>query len=173
MKVWRIDVREQSLNLEEVPTTWEHLGGRGLIARILVDEVNGDCDPLGPENKLIYAPGLIVGHRLSSCDRISIGGKSPLTGGVKESNGGGRTGLQLTHLGIKALIIEDQPAEEGWWLLHLSVDGARFEKADHLAGKGVYEVTDILTEKFGKDAAISLIGPGGGDGSDGRGDHQQ
>jgi aldehyde:ferredoxin oxidoreductase len=161
MKVWRIDVREQSLNLEEVPTTWEHLGGRGLIARILVDEVNGDCDPLGPENKLIYAPGLIVGHRLSSCDRISIGGKSPLTGGVKESNGGGRTGLQLTHLGIKALIIEDQPAEEGWWLLHLSVDGARFEKADNLAGKGVYEVTDILTEKFGKDAAISLIGPGG------------
>lgn len=161
MKVWRIDVREQSLNLEEVPKTWEHLGGRGLIARILVDEVDAACDPLGPENKLIYAPGLLVGHRLSSCDRISIGGKSPLTGGVKESNGGGRTGLQLTHLGIKALIIEDQPVEEGWWLLHLSVDGARFEKADHLAGKGVYEVTDILTEKFGKDAAISLIGPGG------------
>jgi len=161
MKVWRINVRDQSVNLEEVPKTWERLGGRGLIARILVDEVDANCDPLGPDNKLIYAPGLLVGHRLSSCDRISIGGKSPLTGGVKESNAGGSTGLQLTHLGIHALILEDQPTEEGTWLLHLSADGARFIKADHLAMKGVYEITPPLLEEYGKNVAISLIGPGG------------
>jgi aldehyde:ferredoxin oxidoreductase len=161
MKIWRVNVRTQTLTQEAVPETWDRLGGRGLIARILVDEVNANCDPLGPENKLIYAPGLLVGHRLSSCDRISIGAKSPLTGGVKESNGGGRTGLQLTHLGIKALIIEDQPAEDGFWLLHLSMVGARFEKADHLAGKGVYEVAPILLGEYGKHVAISLIGPGG------------
>jgi aldehyde:ferredoxin oxidoreductase len=161
MKIWRINLREQTLTQEAIPKTWERLGGRGLIARILVDEVEGTCDPLGPENKLIYAPGLLVGHRLSSCDRISIGGKSPLTGGVKESNGGGRTGLQLTHLGIRAVILEDQSPGDGMWLLHLSVDGARFEQADDLTGKGVYEATDILAEKYGKDVAISLIGPGG------------
>jgi len=161
MKTWRVNAREQTLTQEAVPETWERLGGRGLIARILVDEVNAKCDPLGQENKLIYAPGLLVGHRLSSCDRISIGGKSPLTGGVKESNGGGRTGLQLTHLGIKALIIEDQPAENGTWLLHLSKDDASFVKADNLAGKGVYEVAPILLEEYGKHVAISLIGPGG------------
>jgi aldehyde:ferredoxin oxidoreductase len=161
MKIWRVNVREKTLTKETVPETWERLGGRGLIARILVDEVDAKCDPLGPENKLIYAPGLLVGHRLSSCDRISIGAKSPLTGGVKESNGGGRTGLQLTHLGIKTLIIEDQPDEDGTWLLYLSSDGARFEKADNLAGKGVYEITPTMLEKYGKHVAISLIGPGG------------
>jgi aldehyde:ferredoxin oxidoreductase len=80
---------------------------------------------------------------------------------VKESNGGGRTALQLTHLGIHALVIEDQSAQEGTWLLHLSADGARFVKADHLAMKGVYEVTPLLLEEYGKNVAISLIGPGG------------
>ena len=78
---------------EAVPQTWERLGGRALIAKILVDEVPGTCEPLGPLNKLIYTPGLLVGHMLSSCDRISVGGKSPLTRGVKEANAGGTTGL--------------------------------------------------------------------------------
>ena len=93
LNVWRINVRTQTLNLEPVPHTWTRLGGRGLLARILLDEVNATCDPLGPGNKLIFAPGLLVGHMLSSTDRISIGGKSPLTGGIKEANAGGRTGL--------------------------------------------------------------------------------
>ncbi len=158
---WRVNVHNQTLKREPIPDTWRHLGGRGLVARILLDEVPATCDPLGPENKLIFAPGLLVGHMLSSCDRISVGGKSPLTGGVKESNAGGRTGLQLTHLGIKALIIEDAPAEAGWWLLHLSADGVRFERADDLSGKGVYEVAPLLLERYGDKVAIALIGPGG------------
>ena len=113
MLIWRVNVTTQSLRREPAPETYERLGGRGLLAQILVDEVDATCDPLGPANKLIFAPGLLVGHMLSSCDRISVGGKSPLTGGVKESNAGGRTGLQLTHLGIKALILEGEPAAPG------------------------------------------------------------
>ncbi|PIZ25511.1 MAG: aldehyde ferredoxin oxidoreductase, partial [Chloroflexi bacterium CG_4_10_14_0_8_um_filter_57_5] len=92
--IWRVNVCTQTLTREPVPESWQRLGGRGLSARILLDEVEPACDPLGPRNKLIFAPGLLVGHMLSSCDRISIGGKSPLTGGVKESNAGGTTGLQ-------------------------------------------------------------------------------
>jgi aldehyde:ferredoxin oxidoreductase len=161
MNVWRINTRTQKLNIEPVPTSWERLGGRGLLARILVDEVEATCEPLGPKNKLVFAPGLLVGHMLSSCDRISVGGKSPLTGGVKESNAGGSTGLQLTHLGIKALILEDKPEKSGLWLLHLSKDAARFEPADDLLGKGVYDTAETLLEKYGKDVAIALIGPGG------------
>jgi aldehyde:ferredoxin oxidoreductase len=161
MNVWRINTRTQKLKIEPVPTSWERLGGRGLLARILVDEVEATCEPLGPKNKLVFAPGLLVGHMLSSCDRISVGGKSPLTGGVKESNAGGSTGLQLTHLGIKALILEDKPGKSGLWLLHLSKDAARFEPADDLLGKGVYDTAETLLEKYGKDVAIALIGPGG------------
>ena len=161
MHIWRINTRTQTLAREPVPESWERLGGRGLLARILLDEVEPTCEPLGPNNKLIFAPGLLVGHMLSSCDRISIGAKSPLTRGVKESNAGGRTGLQLTHLGIKALILEDRPAGEGWWLLHLSTAGARFHPADELLGKGVYDTAAALLERFGDKVAIALIGPGG------------
>src|SRR4030042_6273064 len=91
--VWRVNSRTKSVISEPVPQTWEHLGGRGLIARILLDELPPTWEPSGPLNKLLFTPGLLVGHMLSSCDRISIGGKSPLTGGVKEANAGGTTGL--------------------------------------------------------------------------------
>jgi aldehyde:ferredoxin oxidoreductase len=134
MNIWRANMHTQTLTRQPVPQSWDPLGGRALLARILLDEVPATCDPLGPRNKLIFAPGLLVGHRVSSCDRISVGGKSPLTGGVKESNAGGSTGLKLTHLGIKSLIIENEPTDGGWWLLHLSAGGGRFERCDDLSG---------------------------------------
>lgn len=161
MKVWRVNVNTQASSIEDVPESWNALGGRGLLARILLDEVPPTCEPLGPHNKLIFAPGLLVGHRLSSLDRISIGGKSPLTGGVKEANAGGRTGYHLTSLGIKALIIEDQPQDEAWSVLHLSKDGVRFDDGSAYVGLGVYDTAPQLLERYGEDVAIALIGPGG------------
>ncbi len=143
-RVWRVDVANKRAASEAVPPSWQRLGGRGLIARILTDEVPPRCDPLGPLNKLIWAPGLIVGHRVSSCDRISVGAKSPLTGGVKESNAGGTTGLQMVSLGIKALVLEGDLPLDGWWVLHVSKDGLRFEAADDLAGLGAYAAAEKL-----------------------------
>ena len=161
-QVWRVNVREQTLKHEPVPDSWKRLGGRGLLTRILLDEVDAKCDPLGSGNKLIFAPGLLVGHMLSSTDRISVGGKSPLTGGIKEANAGGRTGLHMTHMGIFALIIEDQPKEDGFWVLHLSLaNGAKWERADDVVGLGVYATAPKLLEKYGDKVAIALIGPGG------------
>ncbi len=159
--VWRVDVREQTLALEPVPDSWHRLGGRALIARILVDEVPGTCESLGSYNKLLFTPGLLVGHMLSSCDRISVGGKSPLTGGVKEANAGGITGLQMACLGIKALILENKPASQGWFVLKLSAHGVSFERADDLLGMGAYEAAPKLLKRYGEKVAIALIGPGG------------
>ena len=161
MKIWRINLKTNEFSIEPTPEHWNHLGGRGLIARILVDEVNAACDPLGSENKLIFAPGLLVGHRLSSLDRISIGGKSPLTGGIKEANAGGRTGYHLTQLGIKALILEGQPREPDWKILVIDKDGVRFEDGTDFIGKGVYECAPRILEKYGEEIALALIGPGG------------
>ena len=160
-QVWRANVRTQAVTREPVPESWDRLGGRGLLARIMLDEVEPTCEPLGPRNKLIFAPGLLVGHMISSTDRISVGGKSPLTGGIKEANAGGRTGLHMVTLGIKALIIEDWPAEAALWVLHLSVGEARWKKADKLAGLGVYETAPRLLEEYGDKVAAALIGPGG------------
>jgi len=146
---------------EPVPEAWEKLGGRGLIARILLDEVDPTCEPLGPKNKLVFAPGLLVGHMLSACDRLSVGSKSPLSGGFRESNSGGSTGFHMTAMGIRALILEDWPADDKFWILHLSMSGARWERADEWVGRGVHEVAPVLLERYGKKVAISLIGPGG------------
>ena len=161
MQIWRINVRTQTLTTEPVPAGWEKLGGRGLLARIMLDEVPPTCEPLGPKNKLIFAPGLLVGHMISSTDRISIGGKSPLTGGIKEANAGGRTGMHMAMMGIKALIVEDFPAEKDLWLLHLSLEGATWTKAEGLTGLGVYDSAKELVQRYGEKVAISLIGPGG------------
>ena len=161
MQIWRVNVRKQSIQIGPESGTWDHFGGRGLIARILNDEVPATCEPLGPFNKLILAPGLLVGHMLSSCDRISFGAKSPLTKGIKEANAGGSTGLQLTQLGIKALIIEDQPQDSAWRILYLRKQGVHFDEAEDIAGLGVYEAAPRLIERYGPKVAIALIGTAG------------
>ena len=160
-EVWRVNVRKQTLTRQPVPESWQRLGGRGLVARALLDEIDARCDPLGRENKLIFAPGLLVGHMLSSTDRISIGAKSPLTRGIKEANAGGRTGLHMTYLGIHALILEDQPEEASQWILHISANGARWIRSDELVGLGCYEAARILVQQYGDKVAIALIGPAG------------
>jgi aldehyde:ferredoxin oxidoreductase len=160
-KVWRVDCGKQTLSIEAVPESWRHLGGRALTARILLDEVPPLCHPLGPNNKLVFAPGLLVGHMLSSCDRISVGGKSPLTGGIKEANAGGSTGLLMAALGIKALILEGAPSSDGLYVLHISPGKAEFSAAGDLAGLGVYETARRLRERYGKKAAMAIIGPAG------------
>jgi len=161
LKVWRVNSRTKDVTRELEPQTWERLGGRGLIARILLDEVLATCEPLGSLNKLIFAPGLLVGHMLSCCDRISVGGKSPLTGGVKEANAGGTTGLHLMFLGIKALIIEDKPIDNNWSVLYITNNGIKFDSADGLVGHGVFDCAFKLMEKYGNKIAVAIIGQGG------------
>jgi aldehyde:ferredoxin oxidoreductase len=161
MMIVRVDVGHRTWTKTACPEAWQRLGGRGLIAKILLDEVPPMCDPLGAHNKLIFAPGLLVGQMLSSCDRISAGGKSPLTGGVKESNAGGTTGMALTGLGLRALIIEGYPQDNSWQILHLDQTGVRFDPAEECVGLGVYESAAWLRKHYGEGVALALIGPAG------------
>ncbi|GAB4480339.1 MAG: aldehyde ferredoxin oxidoreductase C-terminal domain-containing protein [Anaerolineae bacterium] len=162
MQILRVNMQTGDIRYEPVPEGWQRLGGRGLVARFLLDEVPPLCDPLGPHNSLIFAPGLLVGHMLSSCDRISVGAKSPLTGGVKEANAGGTTGLKMVWLGLHALIIEGGPPADGSWkLLYIDTDGARLEDASDLAGLGLKDTAARLIERFDPKIGISAIGPAG------------
>ena len=72
-----------------VPEQYQMLGGRGLTSTMINDRVPADCDPLGEDNLLIFAPGFLSGSPPVNTGRLSIGAKSPLTGGIKESNVGG------------------------------------------------------------------------------------
>lgn len=162
MQVLRVDMTKKSVSFEAVPSHWQKYGGRAMIARFLLDEVDPTCEPLGPRNKLIFAPGLLVGHMLSSCDRISVGGKSPLTGGIKESNAGGTTGLKMIWLRLHSLIIEGAASpDDAWQLLYIGEDGARLEDASYLAGLGLKDTAEALIERYHRKIGISAIGPAG------------
>jgi aldehyde:ferredoxin oxidoreductase len=162
MRVLRANVETGTVAYEEVPESWRKYGGRALVARFLLDEVPPTCDPLGPANKLIWAPGLLTGHMLSSLDRISVGAKSPLTGGAKEANGGGSTGMRMAWLRLFALIIEGGSRTGGeWQVLVVDQDGARFEDASDLVGLGLVATGERLAARFGDKIGISAIGTGG------------
>lgn len=160
MSILRVNMSSLTVKKEQVKADYEFLGGRALIAKILLDEVKPTCEPLGKHNKLIYATGLLGGSNVYSSGRISIGGKSPLTGGAKESNGGGVVGLKLGRLGYKGIIIEDLPLNNQRFLLYVSKKGLEILPAEEYWGLGVYEAVHKLRGKFG-DVAVSCIGPAG------------
>ncbi len=162
MQVLRANVGTGDVRYEDIPEGWKRYGGRALVARFLLDDVPPACDPLGPDNRLIWAPGLLVGHMLSSVDRISVGGKSPLTGGAKEANAGGSTGMRMAWLRLSALIVEGDPSpDDGWRLLYIGEGGAHFEPADDLTGLGLQETGERLRERFNDRIGVSAIGPAG------------
>jgi len=148
-------------NWESVSSEYERLGGRALIAGILLAEIPPQCDPLGPKNKLIFAPGLLGGTSLSSSGRLSVGGKSPLTGGVKEANCGGSGGSDLARLGIKALVVEGRPVAGKLYQLVLSDSKAELLPADEWRGLGTLETAAKARERWGSDCTVISIGQAG------------
>ncbi len=159
-KILRVNMTDQTVTYEDVPEAYRLLGGRGLTSSIVYDEVNPTCHPLGPNNKLVFAPGIVTGTAAPTSSRISVGGKSPLTGGIKESNAGTKFSPMLAKLQIKAIIVEGQPPKDQWYVLEIDKDGARLVPAGDLVGQGSYATTDALLEKYGK-VGVCCIGPAG------------
>ncbi len=160
-QILRINMTDQTFKYEPVPQKWARWGGRALTSAIVAEEVDPTCHPLGPNNKLVIAPGWVTGSPAApSSGRTSFGAKSPLTGGIKESNSGGLSGQKIAKLGLAAIIIEGAPQDRKWRLLVLTKDGVAFHDAAHLAGKGMYDVDNMLWEKY-PDTAVVGIGPAG------------
>ncbi len=113
MWILRINVSDLSYKLEAVPEKYRLLYGRGLTSQIVYDEVPPPlCHALGPNNKLIFSTGVVTGTIAPSSARVSVGGKSPLTGGIKEANAGTSWGPDLAKLRIRALIVEGEPKDK-------------------------------------------------------------
>jgi len=157
-KILRVDMTDLTAMHEDVPAKYNLLGGRWLTSSIIADEVEPTCHPLGPNNKLVFAPGIVTGTDAPTSARISVGGKSPLTGTIKESNAGSKFSPMLANLGIKAIVVQGQPKEPKWYMLEIDKGGARLVPADDLAGKGAYATTDALIDKYGK-VGVCCIGP--------------
>jgi len=152
----------KSVRFEDVPEKYLGLGGRGLTSIMINTEVPPTCDPLGPENKLIIAPGSLSGTPLVNTSRISIGAKSPLTGTIKESNAGGTVADALGRLGITAIVVEGQAAEGDLSLLRINKEGeASLISAGEYKGMRTYELAKKLLTVYGEKNAILCIGPAG------------
>ncbi len=161
MKLLRVDLAKKQAVFQDTPQKYQDLGGRGLGAKILLEEVDASCDPLGKDNKLVFACGLLPYPQISSAGRLSAVSKSPLTGGIKESNAGGTFAHALARLGIQALVLEGKPADEGLCLLEVSSSSVSFVPCDHLAGKGNYDTANELLRSYGKSSSAVMIGPAG------------
>lgn len=163
MNFLRIDMTNRTVARIAASVEYEGLGGRGLTSIMINNEVPPTCDPLGSENKLVIAPGFLTGTVLVNTSRLSIGAKSPLTGGIKESNVGGTVSADLAHLGITAIIVEGKPADaDALYLLKIDAEG-NGELLDGSAYKGLrtYELVRQLKEAHGKKNSITCIGPAG------------
>ncbi len=167
-----------------MPKKYAGLGGRGLTPQILLDEVEPTCHPLGEFNKVIFAPGLLTGTAAANSGRLSVGGKSPLTGSIKEANAGGVSVQKLASLGYKAVIVEGIPGSQKtprsrksaaggaaqnpqsntdreFYILHLSEKGAELLPAGELAGLGAYALNARLRARYGQEIGVICIGPAG------------
>ena len=162
MKIIRVDMSKKSICVEDVPQDYIGLGGRALTAAIMNKEVPPMCDPLGLENKLIFAPGLLSGTNFVNTSRISVGTKSPLTGTIKESNGGGTIAAALGHLGITAVVVEGKSAPEEMFIMGIDEKGeASLIKADEYKGMRTYKLMEKLIDSFGSKISVMCIGPAG------------
>lgn len=162
MKFIRVNMNQKSIRVENVPEDYMGLGGRGLTSIMINAEVPPTCDPLGPENKLIFAPGLLSGTPLPNTSRLSVGAKSPLTGGIKESNVGGTVAASLGRLGITAIIIEGQAPEGELSLLRVDQNGeVSLIPAQEYQGLRTYELAERLLGIYGKKTSVLCIGPAG------------
>jgi aldehyde:ferredoxin oxidoreductase len=160
-KMLRINMTDLTIEYQEVPKEYHTLGGRGLTSTLIYNEVPADCHPLGPNNKVVLAPGIVTGTAAPTSSRLSVGAKSPLTGGIKESNVGSRFPYQLARMGIKAIVVEGQPEKDKFWMLKVDMDGATLEPADPLVGKGLYESAPLIYKEHGDKVGFMIIGTSG------------
>ena len=164
-QIVRVNMGTGAITKEPLPAGWSRYGGRALTSAIVFKEVPANADPLGPDNKLVIAPGLLGGTSAPNGGRLSVGTKSPLTGGLKEANAGGQAAHALAKLGIAAVIVEGAPADPAArFMLVLDADGSmKLERVDAWAGMGNYALADAIKALRPADdryATIS-IGPAG------------
>ncbi|VBB09612.1 Hypothetical protein LUCI_4907 [Lucifera butyrica] len=157
---YRVDMAALAVTKEQC-VQYQGLGGRGLSLRIVAEAVNPNTHPLGGENKLALATGLLAGTGAPNAGRLSVSAKSPLTGMVKESNAGGEMGTKLGRLGIRGIIVEGLPPEDTAYVIRVSANGLLIETMPELKGLTISAAVARLQGISGPAAAIGCIGPAG------------
>jgi aldehyde:ferredoxin oxidoreductase len=163
MKILRINMgAEGGPKASEGPAgAYEGLGGRALTSALVSKEVPPLCHPLGADNKLVIAPGLLSGTIAAMSGRLSVGCKSPLTGGVKEANSGGQPSQMLARLGYAAIVLEGKPKEDKIYKVFINKDGVKITADNSLKMLGNYDVVEKMKKEYGEKISCISIGQAG------------
>ncbi len=163
VKILRIDTGASGgPKATEVPAgQYSGLGGRALTSTLVAKEVPPLCHPLGAENKLVIAPGILSGTIAAMSGRLSIGAKSPLTGGIKEANSGGQAAQVLARLGYAAIVLEGKPENDDLYKVYINKDGVKITKDNSLKMMPNYDLAEKMKAQYGDGVAMISIGPAG------------
>ena len=137
----------------------DYIGGRGLGIKYLYDEIDPMVDPLGPENKLIFATGPLTGTGALAAGRYMVVTKAPLTGAIANSNAGGYFPAELKFAGYDMIIFEGRAKSPCY--LWIENDNVELRNADEIWGKDVNDTTDWVVEQTNPEAKVACIGPAG------------
>jgi len=162
-KILRIDVgAEGGPKVTEMPLgEYAGMGGRALTSAVIAKEVPPMCHPLGAENKLVIAPGLLSGTTGAMSGRLSVGCKSPLTGGIKEANSGGQPSQVLARLGYAAIVLEGKPENDDRYKVVIDKNGVKVTVDNSLKMLPNYDLIEKMKGEFGDKVACISIGPAG------------
>jgi aldehyde:ferredoxin oxidoreductase len=162
-KILRIDVGAgDNPQFSETPLgDYAGSGGRALTSAIVSKEVPPLCHPLGADNKLVIAPGLLSGTTAAMSGRLSIGCKSPLTGGIKEANAGGQAAQVMARLGYAAIVLEGKPNNDNLYKVFIDKDGVKITADNSLKMLSNYDVIEKMKAQHGEKVACISIGPAG------------
>jgi aldehyde:ferredoxin oxidoreductase len=162
-KILRIDMGNDGgpKASEEPLGNYAGLGGRGMTSAIVATEVPPLCHPLGKDNKLVIAPGMLSGSHAAQSGRVSVGCKSPLTGGIKEANSGGQGAQVLARLGYAAIVLEGKPKDDTLYKVVINKDGVDIIPDNSLKMLGNYDLIDKVKTEYGDKVACISIGPAG------------
>ena len=161
-KILRVDLSNNKTAIENLDTKFcrKFLGGAGFIAHYLYNEIKPGIDPLGPENKLIFAIGPMTGVAIAGNARSCVGAKSPISGGIIKSEAGGSWGPELKRAGFDVIIIEGKAEKPVY--LWIEDGKAAIKDASHLWGKETRETEQSLREELGDEKIqATMIGPAG------------
>lgn len=159
-RILRVDLTNNKVWVQEYSpdVAQQFIGGRGLAIKILWDEVKG-ADPLGPENKLVFAAGPFNGLPTPSGGKLVVAAKSPLTGGYGDGNLGTMATVHLRKAGYDAIVVEGKAKKPVY--LYIENDNVSILSAEGLWGLDTFKTEEELKKIHGKNVGILSIGPGG------------
>ncbi len=160
-RIIEVNLTKSSISIQKLEENIfkNYLGGSGLAAKLLHDELRTDLSPLHPNSPLLFFSGLLTGTPIPTASKLSVCAKSPLTGIWNESTVGGKWGAELKFCGYEGIIIVGKAEKQVY--LYITPKEIKINDAQEIWGQDTYHTSQHLKEKHGPEIKIASIGQAG------------